>query len=379
MTIDYRAYPILFVDDEPQNLVAFRYALDDQFTLLTASSGAEAIRIMEQEDVAIVAADQRMPEMSGVEVCRHARTLRPDAVRIIITAYADLHSAIDAINEGQVSRYLTKPWRNEEMVAVLRTGIEIVHLQQTVRDMEMRLLRGGQNTTALAVQEELAHELSNPLSALAVNGQLVLDLLHAALEAAGGNPRLRELLVNAQETQEDTLIGVDQLRSLLARLRRGHRASSAPSAVTCDAARVIDSTVRILRSELERMARVEISMASSPMVPMDPSALGQVMLNLLLNAAQALEGTPAPERLIRVGMNSDARRTQITVSDTGAGIPKEEHYRIFDPYFTTKTESSGLGLAIVRDLVTQVGGEIDVDSTPGKGATFTVTLPSITE
>ena len=118
MPVDYTAYPVLFVDDEQQNLVAFSYAFEERFTVFTASSGLEAIRILREHDIAVLLADQRMPGMTGVEVCTKAQEIRPNTVRILVTAYADLHVAIDAINQSQVLRYLTKPWNNEELAEI---------------------------------------------------------------------------------------------------------------------------------------------------------------------------------------------------------------------------------------------------------------------
>ena len=184
MAVDYKLHPILFVDDEPQNLVVFRYAMEDHFAVLTATSGEEALRILEGQTVAVLLADQRMPGMGGAELCERAREVQPDAIRIIITAYADIHAAVDAINKGQVSRYLVKPWRNEELVEILQTSIEFVHLQQAMREMELRLLRSGQTRIATAVHDELLHEIANPL------GAMTMTLIQAA-EMIDGVTRAR--------------------------------------------------------------------------------------------------------------------------------------------------------------------------------------------
>lgn len=378
MTIDYREYPVLFVDDERQNLVTFRYAFEDRFHVMTASSGEEALEILKEHDVSVLLVDQRMPHMTGVDVCREARALRPDTVRIIVTAYADLHAAIDAINEGQVSRYLTKPWRNEEVAAVLRTSIELVHLQHTLRDMEVRLLRSGQQATVQAVQDELAHELSNPLSALAVNAQLVADLLDSALREVSEQHAAHAFLQNAREAQTDAVAGIEQLQSLITRLRRSLPSEGAgkPQAV-CDATRVVESTVRILRTELERVARVELDLVARPTVSIDATALGQIMLNLLLNAAHALVGAPGADHVVGVRVEHDDDQARILVSDTGPGVPEELRWRIFDPYFTTKEASSGLGLSIARDLIHQTGGDIELVESKKRGACFVVTLPAL--
>ena len=96
MSFDYAAYPILFVDDEPANLVALSYVLEGKFRVLTAGSGDEALQTLAtHDDIAIIVCDQRMPGMTGVEVCERARIMRPNVVRMILTAYADLHDAIE--------------------------------------------------------------------------------------------------------------------------------------------------------------------------------------------------------------------------------------------------------------------------------------------
>src|SRR5207248_6909545 len=139
---DYRAYPILYVDDDPTNLQALHYLLEDRFTLFTAATGEEALKILAEREVAVLIADMRMPGMNGAEVCTRARELKPDVVRMIMTAYSDLHAAVDAINRGQISRYISKPYKKQELLEILRNAIEFVTIQRGVREMEVRLLRG---------------------------------------------------------------------------------------------------------------------------------------------------------------------------------------------------------------------------------------------
>src|SRR5205814_1457363 len=103
------------------------------------------------------------------EVCARARLIQPDAIRILITAYADLHAAISAINDGQISRYMTKPWQNAELSEILRTAIEFVHLNESVREMEVRLLGVGQTRIANALAEKLLHEVRHQLTPTSIN------------------------------------------------------------------------------------------------------------------------------------------------------------------------------------------------------------------
>jgi signal transduction histidine kinase len=284
--------------------------------------------------------------------------------------------AIDAINQSQVLRYLTKPWNNEELAEIIRTCIDLVSLQRAVQEMEMRLLSAGQTTTAVAIHQELAHEVNNPLSALSLNTQHLGDLIASTINSAGDSGRVKELLYEAQQTNGDALAAVHQLQELVDRLRRGERPERARTESTCDAARAIDSTVRILRREIDRIARLQVVLNASPVAIIEAAVLGQIMLNLLLNAAQALDASdkPVEERTIAVRLSEEPQAVKISVSDNGPGIAPENLQRVFDPYFTTKKESMGVGLALVYELCRRAGGGIAVESEPGKGATFTITL-----
>lgn len=378
MTIDYREYPILYVDDEASNLVALRYSLEDQFTVLTTQHAEDALRILADQQIAVLLADQRMPGMSGAEVCARARQIRPEAVRIIITAYADMHAAIDAINRGQVTRYLAKPYRPEELIDVLKTAIDLVHLQETVRDLEVRLLRSGPSHAVQSAYAEIAHEINNPLGSISAAVRQASDMARAAIPLAREDARVSPLVNGALEALADAQEGVDQLTAMVTRLRRGLSGAVIGKRPRCDAARAVDSAVRLLRPELQRKARVQTVIEGAPVVPMDASALGQVLINLLLNASQALAESPETKGEITVRVDASASDARIVVADNGPGIAPDVLQRIFDPHYTTKPDGSGLGLAIAQKLVTDAGGRIEVESTAGAGATFTIRLPLTT-
>ncbi len=376
MTIDYKDYPILYVDDEMGNLVTVRYILDRAFELITATNGEEALRILhEREDIAVLMCDQRMPGLSGIEVCEAAREIRPEAIRILITAHSDMHAAIEAINRGKVLRYVTKPFRNEELIEVLRTGVELVHIQRTVRDMEVRLLQAGQGASARTVEAGIAHEMGNFLQALEMTVHSVAHALEGALDSVERDaPRARALLESARESHADSAAGVQQLIDMVKRLRQGEIRASAPARSAAD--RVVDSTARILRAEIKKVARLQVIVEGTPRVPMEASILGQVVMNLLLNAAHAVkdQGPEVASIVVKVAEMGD--RAMISVTDSGPGIPTEHLGRIFDPHFTTKTGGDGLGLAIVREMVMSAGGKVSV-STGATGTSFTIDLPRV--
>jgi DNA-binding NtrC family response regulator len=139
MPVDPKRYPILVVDDEPDNLDAFRFNFRKTFTLLTATSGAEALELLAAHDVAVIVTDQRMPKMTGLELIREARAVRPEAVPLILTAFTDVDVLIEAINLGEVYRYVTKPWEAKELRGVLQYALDRFHLQRENRRMAGQL------------------------------------------------------------------------------------------------------------------------------------------------------------------------------------------------------------------------------------------------
>jgi len=137
-------HKLLIVDDETANLRLLERLFSRDFQCLTASSGAEAIRLLEKHDVAILITDQRMPAMTGLELLKRSATLRPHMVRILLTGYTDVEALVEAINSGLVYMYITKPWNNEDLK--LRVNRAAEHYQnnknrQALADANQRLVQ----------------------------------------------------------------------------------------------------------------------------------------------------------------------------------------------------------------------------------------------
>jgi DNA-binding NtrC family response regulator len=172
-------HPILLVDDESEILFSLRGLLRQEFELHTAASGAEALDILRLHPIHVIMTDQRMPQMTGVELLRRAREDFPEAVRIVFTGYADIKAVIDAINEGQIFRYLTKPWDPDELVAAFRQACDhydrVTDRRQLLLDLRDHLNRcQGQVTDGVTQQTgtELVGRLELVLEADAGQGGL---------------------------------------------------------------------------------------------------------------------------------------------------------------------------------------------------------------
>jgi DNA-binding NtrC family response regulator len=128
--IDYREYPVLFVDDESDIVETLRLSYERDFTVLGATSGQEALAVVAGEPVAVLVTDQRMPGMSGLEVIARAREVRPALVPIILTGYTEVEALVDAVNRGDIHRYIFKPWDSHELRIALCIAIEKSYLVQ---------------------------------------------------------------------------------------------------------------------------------------------------------------------------------------------------------------------------------------------------------
>jgi DNA-binding NtrC family response regulator len=164
-------HSVLLVDDEPEILFSLRGLLRKEFDLHTAGSGAEALAILHQQPVHVIMTDQRMPEMTGVELLRRARGECPEAIRLIFTGYADLKAVVDAINHGQIYRYLTKPWDPDELRTTLHEACahyeRIAERRRLLRDLREFVGRSQPLLPAAEAQAggELLAQLDEALAA----------------------------------------------------------------------------------------------------------------------------------------------------------------------------------------------------------------------
>jgi response regulator RpfG family c-di-GMP phosphodiesterase len=139
--------PLLYVDDEKVNLLAFRANFRRNYEVFTASSGEEGKKLLEEHNIKVVVADQRMPKMTGVEFFEWIQEDHPDTVRILLTGFADISAVIDAINKGKIYSYVTKPWHEDELRQTFEGGIEQSQRNIALRNLEVCYTHLFQHTT----------------------------------------------------------------------------------------------------------------------------------------------------------------------------------------------------------------------------------------
>jgi PAS domain S-box-containing protein len=253
------------------------------------------------------------------------------------------------------------------------------------RRMENQLIFAGRMAAVGTLAAGVAHEINNPLAYIVANIDFVrhqVTTVASRLARGGGGVAgddLGRVLDETGEALAEARQGTERVRNIVRDLRvfaRGDEDQSGPVALR----RVLDSSINIAWNEIRHRARLVKDYGDTPMVEANESRLGQVFLNLLLNAAHAIPEGATESNEIRVRTRTDPRGYAVVeVRDTGGGVPAGIRDRIFDPFFTTKSkgEGTGLGLWICSGILSALGGDIVVDSEEGRGSTFRVTLPPV--
>jgi signal transduction histidine kinase len=373
---------VLYVDDDHANLVVLKATCAEEFDVITAASGPEALEILKEREVAVLLADQRMPGMSGVEVFEATQDLYPDTVRILITAYSDLSDAVNAINRGKIRRYIRKPWEPDELKAILREGIESYQTRRKIIQLETRLIETERTYALGVVAAGVAHELRNPLAAMVMGldlAQLRLDKLATDLRA-GVNVESNHISAISRVRGQigEVVAAAERVSEITKGMELGHRRRDEES--SADLNDIVELTLTFVRAAVLKQAHLKVEVDPVPRVKGSPTKLGQVMTNLLVNAMQAMPDRSRAENLISVSLREadETGWVELVVKDNGYGIPEDVVNHIFDPFFTTKTQGgTGLGLAISRKIIEESDGRIEVSSEPGIGTTFTVLLQKV--
>ncbi|HKU42489.1 MAG TPA: ATP-binding protein, partial [Polyangiales bacterium] len=247
----------------------------------------------------------------------------------------------------------------------------LLHDLSERKRMEQRLMLADRMVSVGTLAAGIAHEINNPLAYVLANLSFIqeeVEEISATLPEAKLKS-LRELLAQAEDGAERVRVIIRDLKSF----SRGDAEDDGP----IDVQRVLDGAINMAWNEIRHRAQLDKHCEPVAAVRGSEARLGQVFLNLLVNAAQAIPVGHAAENRISVSVKQVEERVIVEIADTGCGVPQEVLPRIFDPFFTTKPVGvgTGLGLSICHNIVAAVGGDITVDSTVGRGSTFRVSLP----
>jgi signal transduction histidine kinase len=411
---------ILVVDDEKINVTLFSAQLNSaDYATLSANSGQEALKLARERQPDLILLDVMMPDMDGFEVASQLKN--SDATRnipiIMVTALDDHESMLKGLQCG-AEEFLTKPVLTTELLLRVRNLLKLKKYQDLLSRQSNQLeeqvaegnLRLSEAQEKLVQSEKLAsigqlaagvaHEINNPIGFVKSNiGSLksyvddfleILDhyealetLLPADAEAVRKLAELKKSIDLAficddiQHLIAQSQDGIARVAKIIQDLKDFARSGSSSDWAKADLHACLDSALNIAANEIKYKANVVREYAPLPEIECLPAQLGQVFLNILVNAAQAMSGDAGRGTItVRTGCTDD-EHAWIEISDTGCGMEAAQIKRIFEPFYTTKPVGlgTGLGLSISYGIIQRHGGRIEVTSTIGQGTTFRIELP----
>lgn len=368
---------VLCVDDEPAVLEGLMNQLGELYQISTAVGPTEGLRMVsESEPFHVVVSDLRMPMMDGTQFLGRVRSISPETVRVLLTGYADVEAAIAAVNHGHIFRLLTKPCAPDTLRRAIDDCLKQYRLETADRRLLERevgrltdqVLRADRLATLGTLASAVGHEMNNMLAVL----QSTLTCIEDARQS--GELPSREDLRDLEHVKEHLKLHARNLLDLGRPSARGE--------ARVDIASVVGETVRMIRSTgITRHVHIDVDLpASATFALVDRTRLEQVIVNLVKNAADATTDSGDLMPRISVVVRADARRDVIrcSVEDNGCGIPADKIDEIFDMYYTSKPpdRGTGLGLGVVKKIIEEHGGRLNVTSVMGKGSTFDFELPA---
>ncbi len=360
MSLNEKKIKVLYIDDEPNNLQAFQASFRRKYQIFTASSAAAGMEILSEHEVHVIVADQRMPQSTGVEFFHIVRKSHPNPIRILLTGYADVQAFIDAINKGEIYRYVKKPWDEFELRNAIQNAYDIYITREQLQNKigELEKINDELNRFVYST----SHDLRSPLAS-------IMGILHLAkMEDSVNDPNNYMGMIETCVNRMDIFIQkiIEYYKSIR------YEEENEP----IDFTQLIDESVEICK-----MQNPFITFTSQINQKVDFKGdlfrLSVILNNLISNAVKYQK--PSEQNpMVKLSVDVDETLATIIIEDNGIGILEQHVNDIFKMFFRSNNNITGLGIGlyIVKEALTRIGGEIHVESTFGIGTKFKLTLPN---
>ncbi|HWK56686.1 MAG TPA: hybrid sensor histidine kinase/response regulator [Parapedobacter sp.] len=358
-----QAPEILYIDDEANNLISFKATFRYRYPVHTAISTDEAREILRSNpNIRVIFCDQRMPGETGIEFLHEIRKDFPLPVRILLTAYADLETVVDAVNKGHIFRFVRKPWVEEEIISSIEEANKffITDSMLALRNEELQKAYDELDKFAYSVSHDLRDPLTGVLSAIK------LGLEFDSVE------RIHEILALMESSVLRLNTYINSLHDYYL-LKRGELTISDIDFKT------LFEYLKSFYSIYTQNNGVTFSIESDQREGFkgDETTLKLILHNLLSNAFK-YQKKADDNKKVRLSVVVEGGKATIRVMDTGIGIAAQDIGEIFKLFFrgSDQAEGTGFGLYNVKSALAKLRGEIEVSSIEGEGTTFVVTIPS---
>jgi two-component system sensor histidine kinase/response regulator len=354
---------VLYVDDEPENLVGFKASLRLDYQILTAVNIPEAISYLDKDpEIRVIFCDQRMPGKTGVEFFEEIRITHPLPVRIMLTAYTDVESIIDAINKGHIFRYVKKPWIEADILWAIDEANKfyMANSMLAIKNDELQKAYNELNKFAYSV----SHDIRGPLSG-------ILGAINLARDVDDVD-EMKEMLFLMEKS-------VTKLNTYVLSMHDYYSLQRGELKITeIDFNNIMDELKAIysVNSKINDVA-FNVNVKQEEAFFSDRAPLTLILNNLLSNAFK-YQDKGSKNKSVEVDIEIKKSEAVIYIKDTGIGILASHLGEIFNLFFRSNSleVGSGFGLYNVKSALVKLNGQIEVDSVLHQGTTFKVTIPS---
>ncbi|MDY6863599.1 MAG: hybrid sensor histidine kinase/response regulator [Thermodesulfobacteriota bacterium] len=363
---------ILVIDDQIDNLELALTNLEmEGYTVITSSDGKEGLKKALSELPDLIVLDIMMPGMDGWEVCHRLKNYKKteDIPVLMLTARTDLENIVKGLELG-ASEYLSKPFHVEEFIARVKTLVRMKKAEDSLRVMNKNLERLVEDRTNKLLEASRSEVLGNMAGAIGHDLANLLTSIRGRNELALMKNNIPEI----KEYLKAQTITIDLMANFVANLRQ-FAGEQKPVKTVFDPLPVVKNNLKIMERQLKANTIItKVHCPEKVYIMGDKGQFAQICLNLIVNAKDAMEKGGS----LIISMKRDDSFIVVRFKDTGCGIPRENLNKIFDLLFTTKPDGkgTGIGLFTMKEIVKEHGGRIEVESTEGKGTTFSFWLPA---
>ena len=383
---------VLVADDEPDMLAFLRSQLEKHYDVLEAVDGNQAVEKARQFMPDLVVMDMMMPEKDGVTACREikAATATQSIPVVLLTARADEQTKMDSLAAG-ASDFLTKPFSTTELHVRVKNLIDSYEYQRGLAN-EKKIVESANEhlKETLDILKETEGKLvqSEKMAGL---GTLAAGIMHEVLNPLNFAKQASHILKrkkdslpeNERDKFSEAVLDIEDGLNRVQRIVEDLRGFTTPQSARKDLvglSSIIQMSLRFLSHELGDAIAVDNQVPPDQEVFVDKNKISQVFINLVKNSADAMKKKSfnGEKPAIVIRSKTAGEKTVVTVWDNGPGIKQEVIHKIFEPFFTTKDvgEGMGLGLSICYRIIKDEGGDISVNSEPGKFTEFNIELPT---
>ncbi|MEX2594476.1 MAG: hybrid sensor histidine kinase/response regulator [Anditalea sp.] len=356
---------LLYIDDEDNNLSSFKASLRRDFKVYTAINGAEGLKMAQEIEFHVVIADQRMPGMTGVEFFEKLVKVNPDPIRILLTGYSDIASVIDAINKGEVYRFIDKPWNIEQIKHSINNAADIYFTRRDLKEKNEKLRKVNSEMNKFVYS--LSHDLRGPLMSISgvsklakteFNDPVVLEYFEMIdFATVKLDDFIYKMLDFYRSTKIDNKVVPINFEDILEK-------------------QLTEYKVKGLFDDIDLGIQVD----QKEDFYSDDAKI-RVILNNLISNAHKFQKEDEIHKKIDLAILVSNGVTLIKITDNGIGIEEKHQKDVFNLFHraTQKNVGSGLGLYMVKESVNQINGKIELKSKINEGTVIEVLLPSLKE